>query len=70
LAVGLYAPLTQALPWLQGTLFILFIAYITRFFAVGHYINLCFFSARTGICDAAFFTDYPDGLQSCRSEAG
>jgi iron(III) transport system permease protein len=36
LAVGLYAPLTQALPWLQGTLFILFIAYITRFFAVGH----------------------------------
>ena len=36
LAVGLYAPLTQTLPWLQGTLFVLFIAYITRFFAVGH----------------------------------
>ncbi len=36
LAVGLYAPLTQALPWLQGTLLVLFIAYVTRFFAVGH----------------------------------
>ncbi|MBU6211096.1 MAG: iron ABC transporter permease [Gammaproteobacteria bacterium] len=36
LAVGLFAPMTQALPWLQGTLFVLFVAYITRFFAVGH----------------------------------
>jgi iron(III) transport system permease protein len=36
LAVGLYAPLTQSLPWLQGTLVVLFVAYLTRFFAVGH----------------------------------
>jgi len=36
LAVGLYAPLTQALPWLQGTLFVLFFAYLGRFLAVGH----------------------------------
>ena len=36
LAVGLYAPLTQSMPWLQGTLIILLIAYLTRFMAVSH----------------------------------
>ncbi len=36
LAVGLYAPLAATLPWLQGTLVILFVAYVARFLAVGH----------------------------------
>jgi len=36
LAVGLYVPLTQTLPWLQGTLVILMIAYLARFLAVSH----------------------------------
>ncbi|MFZ9872825.1 MAG: ABC transporter permease [Steroidobacteraceae bacterium] len=36
LAVGLYAPLASAAPWLQGTLVIVFVAYVARFLAVGH----------------------------------